>query len=236
MRDSHTDRRSFIKRGLMSGGSFALAGTRGPAAARAAGSRSGSLGASRRQPPEHPCDRGRSAAQPRAAAAHGGARVDHAEPRRVAPRLGQLRTPLHGLQRLHALAERARDGALHAPDALPDHGAQPALAGLPHMGQAAARNGLRNDLVGQVAPEPRRKRPPRPVRVLAAVPTRRRTEGPVRERKSTAGSSRSSRNGSPTRAGWNRGARRSRWSTRTTSPGGIASRKKCRSRARPRPM
>ena len=100
------------------------------------------------------------------------------------------------------------------------------------MGQAAARNGLRNDLVGQVAPEPKRKRLSTNTGSPAG-PTRRRTEGPGRERKSTAGSSRSSRM-VRRRAGWNRGARRSRWSTRTTSPGGIASRKKSRSRARPR--
>jgi arylsulfatase A-like enzyme len=52
VRDSLSDRRTFIKRGLMTGGSFALAGARGPTAASAARSRAASApGASRRQPP-----------------------------------------------------------------------------------------------------------------------------------------------------------------------------------------
>ncbi len=76
------------------------------------------------------------------------------KPRGAAQRVGQLRRSLHRLQRLLALARHAADRPVLAPDRLHDHRPQQAEPGLPDVGDAAARHGLRDDMVGKVAPEP----------------------------------------------------------------------------------
>ena len=160
---------------------------------------------------EHPRDPRRPAARAGVGAGVARARRAAAEPRVAAQRVGQLRRSLHRVERLLALARGAADRPVLPPDRLHDHRPQQAEHRLPDVGDAAAGTGLRDDLVGQVAPEPRREGVATSPMASPEGPIPRPTALPGRARRSTRRSSTSSRTGSTTSPATGRGARRSRW-------------------------
>ena len=180
--------------------------------------------------PEHPRDHRRPAALP--AVVLGRRRAALGLPPNLAapaPGGGLLRPALHRLERLHARALDAADRPVHAPDRLHDHRREHARPGIPDLGNDAARARLPHALVRQVASHPPRqpldadeRRSARSSATASpAAPTPRPTARPGQgwhvDPHIAAPVRRLVRR---TRAAPSRGARPSRSSTRTTSPGG----------------
>ncbi len=151
--DTSSDRRTFLKQGLLAAGGLALGSARRGRGRPQAGA-------------EHPGDPRRPAAHARVDARRRAALRADAQPGLAARGRRQLRPPLHRLQRLLALAWGAPDGALLPPDGLHDHRRQPSRPGLSDVGDAAARARLLDLVVGQVASQPQPRRLARALRLL----------------------------------------------------------------------
>ena len=240
--DKRVDRRTFLKRGLVAGGLLAGAGLaigdlgRGRRRFRVAAERAlARRGAAHERragtdAPEHPRDHRRPAALPAVVL----------DPRRAAlacrPTSQRLRAGAVSFARHYTAsndcspgARGAADRPLHAPDRLHDHRRQHARPRLSDLGDDAARARLPHALVRQVASHPPRQhwwievdgeRALERLRLLGRHLPLARRRPRARAGAWTRTSPASSPTGSPTRAARSRGARPSRSSIRTTSPGG----------------
>ena len=151
-----------------------------------------------------------------------------AEPAAPERRRGVVRAPLHRLQRLHARALDAADRPVHPPDGLHDHRREHARSRLSHVGHDAARTRLPHALATASGTSPTTTTTGRPATGEAALERYGFAGGVYPSPDGAPGQgwrvdpriAASSTTGSRRRAAPGRGARPSRSSTRTTSPGG----------------